>query len=386
MRLPAWTEKYRHLLKGSEDDFAARLGLQKGEESWMENSNSAEWKYEGEEPIKTLPEALAKCKADLGVWQVRDWTYNTWTVTAFPPDHPKGITRSNHQVKIWFKPVKISEEKLAEWLEARIKDKVRAWKPPILVQNKLVVSINIFDAHVDKLTSIHDTLLTNLQRFEDCFDRLLSRVEANTIYFPVGNDFFNSNAYYKTAAGTDQQNNSLEHECFEMALDVLVRCIDKAAQKGNVVVPIVQGNHDKDRIFYAGTVLARLYKGTNVKVDNEYNKLKIYREDKVLLAYHHGDRFKSESISNVIAADNPEAWAFSVCREIFFGHEHHEKSKELPGCTARWMKTMSKSDQWSKDNLYRNIPGVAAYVYSMDGWLYASVHERIYTNFTTNLG
>lgn len=278
-------------------------------------------------------------------------------------------------------------------LKDSLLEDIKKYKAPLFVPtkkdkddpNRYCAVINIYDAHIDKLCLIDETgvsfdssLSMNCLLFESYFDKLLSQVlmySPETIYFPVGNDFFNTNgASNATKKGTPQDVVTKFQEAFKQGLKALRRCIDKAAQHSKVIVPVIAGNHDEDQIFYLGEILEALYEGnTNVQILNTRHARKYVRFGRNLFGFAHGDK-EHKNISNLpllMAEECKAEWASTDFREWFLGDRHHKfefkfmRTKDFVGSTVRFLRSVTDADKWHHSSGYIGIPKTAeAFVYN----------------------
>ena len=111
---------------------------------------------------------------------------------------------------------------------------------------------------------------------------------------PIGNDGLNSEGYSRaTTKGTPQHDAEEWQETFRGYWKLLVIAIDYLSAFAPVDVIVVQGNHDFERMFYIGEVIASWYKDySSVTVDNSYDSRKYYRYGKNMLMFTHGDKEK----------------------------------------------------------------------------------------------
>jgi hypothetical protein len=110
------------------------------------------------------------------------------------------------------------------------------------------------------------------------------------ILLPLGNDFFNVNgAGEQTVNGTKQVEDTRWQKTFRKGRQLLVELIDMCAQVAPVDVLIIPGNHDRERMFYAGDALECWYhKSPDVSIDNGANMRKYYPFGRNLIGFTHG--------------------------------------------------------------------------------------------------
>jgi hypothetical protein len=265
----------------------------------------------------------------------------------------------------------------------------RAIKP-----KKSCAIINLFDAHIDKISVLGDhTLEENCKAFEEAFDKLLNSViiacDPEAFIIPVGSDFFNSNVFSGTTKkGTPQGANADPSESFRVGIRTYRNCIDKAAQYGVVKVPVIKGNHDEDTDFYLGHCLALVYENNeNVEVDDSKDQRKYYKYGENLFGFAHGDKEKRkvDQLPLIMAEEEKQLWADTTYREWYLGDIHHKveykftRGEDFVGCMVRFLRSVGGSgDQWHNDQGYIGIPKTAeAFVWSENNGMEA--------NFLVNL-
>jgi hypothetical protein len=130
-------------------------------------------------------------------------------------------------------------------------------------------------------------------------------------------------------------------------------------QTAPVDVLIVPGNHDRERMFYAGDALECWYHGhQSVLVDNGAQLRKYYSFGKNMILFTHGSEEKFTSLPGIMALEQPEMWGRTIHREAHVGDRHHKESlqqrlketleqrvKEIEGVTIRLMRSLSP-DEW----------------------------------------
>ena len=241
-------------------------------------------------------------------------------------------------------------------------------------RNNACAIINIFDAHLNKLCyhKKGQSLESNIKVFEDTFDELMSvslLYRPELIIFPVGGDFFHSdNLTISTTAGTQLNCIASPEEEFRQGVKVLRRCIDKASNITKVIVPVVEGNHDRNSSYFLGQILGAVYENNGVvTVDNSRNSRKYYTYGKNLFGFCHGDREvkKIDLLPLLMAEEKKDLWAKTKYRDWFIGDRHHKfeykfmRNKDFVGCSVRFLRSISGLDKWHTDMCYVGIPKTA---------------------------
>ena len=339
-----------------------------------ENENERRYVYEGTLSIQDLETAIEFFNIDLNIWEVDKWVANSWDVSM------KSGTKTNYQVKVFLKR---KTQEIKSFVEM-IKEEMNSYKIPEFVikkknslskdENKLGV-INLFDAHIDKFCIIgQGSLSKNIEVFENAFNLLLEkaiREGCSKILFPVGSDFWNSNALSETTKnGTPQVNVRIaEKDPFGVGTKAIRRCIDKASIYCEVIVLVLKGNHDEDTCKFAGELLSQIYENQErVTVENTTRQRKYFEWGKCLLGFAHGDKEKKKisELPLLMAEEQREAWGRTKFREFYLGDLHHKqefkflKTKDFIGCTVRFLRSVSVSlDQWHDDFGWIGVPKTA---------------------------
>jgi len=95
-------------------------GVNVSKNQWEENPDGANFEYIGEKSITTLEEALEFSKADLSIFEVERYVFNSWDVAM------AGGKRTNYQVKVWFTKKDQSITELVESFREKLS------KPPVI--------------------------------------------------------------------------------------------------------------------------------------------------------------------------------------------------------------------------------------------------------------
>jgi hypothetical protein len=228
--------------------------------------------------------------------------------------------------------------------------------------NKICAVVNLYDAHISVLT--HDsetgtstTIEKNIDKFEKCFDELLTTAAAfnpEIIVFPIGNDFLHENGIsYTTKKGTKLDVSGNHFDNYTKGLTLLRRCIDKCTQVARVYVPLVPGNHDSDVSNYLATALHQIFvNNQNVEIDDRRISRKYFRYGTNFIGFTHGENTKPEQLPLIMAVEQPHNFAETTERMWLTGHYHHLSEKEFPGVTVRTLRGLASTDKWHFDSGY----------------------------------
>ena len=252
----------------------------------------------------------------------------------------------------WHEMPQVKKEVL-DYIKARSnkvpKIKYKKCKDPICYE------ISLPDIHYGKITDESpETLEKNyLQAIVD-LHRKADGLNIEKFLLPVGNDGLNSEGMRRsTTKGTPQQDSMRWRESFRGYWHLVSRAIDYLTQFAPVDVIVVQGNHDFERMFYAGEVLAAIYyNNKNVNVNNNLESRKYYEYGINMIMFTHGDKEKAAELPLLIATEQPEMWSRSKIREVHCGHKHKEMLNEYMGTKVRFIPAICANDTWHKTQGY----------------------------------
>ena len=229
------------------------------------------------------------------------------------------------------------------------KVKYKKYKDPICYE------ISLPDIHYGKITDEPMNIIEKhyIQAIMDLHKKA-DGLEIDRFLLPVGNDGLNSEGMSRaTTKGTPQQDNMRWRESFRGYWHLVSKAIDYLAQFAPVDVIVVQGNHDFERMFYAGEVLDAIYKNNkNVTVDNSLDARKYYEYGINMIMFTHGDKEKTQELPLLIATEQPEMWSRAKVREIHCGHKHKEMLNEYMGTKVRFIPSICGNDLWHKTQGY----------------------------------
>jgi hypothetical protein len=252
----------------------------------------------------------------------------------------------------WHEQPQVKEE-LLNYIKTRSnkvpKIKYKKSKDPILYE------ISLPDIHYGKITDEPFNLIEKhyIAAIQD-LHRKADGLHIDRFLLPVGNDGLNSEGMSRaTTKGTPQQDNMRWRESFRGYWHLVTKAIDYLTQFAPVDVVVVQGNHDFERMFYAGEVLDAIYhKNKNVTVDNGLDARKYYEYGVNMIMFTHGDKEKPNELPLLIATEQPEMWSRAKVREIHCGHKHKEMLNEYMGTKVRFIPSICGNDLWHKTQGY----------------------------------
>ena len=289
-------------------------------------------------------------------------------------------------VKFWqtiggeqrFSIVTKKDEKSKHELKKEIEDFAAQYSPKVdkikwvgksstKYDDKCVYEISLPDIHYGKMTG--ETLEELEHHFMACVQDLVHKAEGLNIekfLLPIGNDGMNSEGMRRTTTkGTPQEDIADWKDTFRGYWKLMVKAVDYLKLKAPVHVIVVSGNHDFERMFYAGDVIAGWYKNDkNVTVDNSLEQRKYFEYGENMIMFTHGDKEKPAMIPLIMATEQPEMFARCQFREAHCGHLHKEMVNEYRGIKVRFLPSICSNDSWHKAMGYESKRTGQAHIWS----------------------
>ena len=242
--------------------------------------------------------------------------------------------------------------------------------------NPIAYEISLPDIHYGKL---HDL---NLTQVEDQYMlivkdlvRKASGLDIERFVLPIGNDGMNSEGMRRTTTkGTPQEESAGWKDTFRGYWQLITTAVDFLKEKAPVDIIVISGNHDFERMFYAGDVLSGWYRNdANVTVDNTYSSRKYYEYGQNMIMFTHGDKEKPADMPLIMATEKPEMFARTSHREVHCGHLHKEMVNEYRGIKVRFIPSICPNDEWHKQMGYEAKRTGQAYIWNkskgLEGYL-----------------
>jgi len=266
------------------------------------------------------------------------------------------------------------EEFAAEYSPETAKVKYEKYSDPV------VYEVSLPDIHYGKLhnLSLREVEEEYLAVVGDLIHKARG-LQIEKILLPIGNDGMNSEGLrMSTTKGTPQQDNGGWKDTFRGYCQLMVRTISYLTTIAPVDVLVISGNHDYERMFYAGDVLAGWFRNdANVNVDNNYSSRKYYEYGENMLLFTHGDKEKPADMPLIMATENPEMFARTKHREVHCGHLHKEMVNEYRGIKVRFLPSICPNDEWHKQMGYEAKRTGQAYIWNkqrgLEGYLQTNV-------------
>jgi len=304
-----------------------------------------------------------------------------------------GINRDDvSSVKFWqtmkgeqrFSVVTKSDKISVEELKKEIEEFTALYSPTVYKQSALFQNEDDGVAYEVSLPDIHYGKLTDLSmyavetQFLNTIYNLVDKAKGLNIekfILPIGNDGMNSEGMrLTTTKGTPQHDAVGWRESFQGYCNLITKAIDFLKTKAPVHVIVVSGNHDFERMFYAGDVIKGWYRNDkNVVVDNSMDSRKYVEYGVNMLMYTHGDKEKPSEMPLIMATEQPEMFARCPVREVHCGHLHKEMVNEYRGIKVRFIPSICANDEWHKTMGYSALRTGQAYIWSktngLEGYL-----------------
>jgi hypothetical protein len=215
----------------------------------------------------------------------------------------------------------------------------------------IAYEISLPDLHYGKMHSktLNEIESEFLQVIHELVDKA-SNLDIEKFILPIGNDGMNSEGLRQTTTkGTPQQDSAGWKDTFRGYWNLIVRAIDYLKEIAPVDVIVISGNHDYERMFYVGDVLAGWYRNDeNVVIDNLESSRKYVEYGVNMIMFTHGDKEKPNDIPLIMATEQPEMFARTLHREAHCGHFHKEMLNEYRGVKVRFIPSICPNDEWHK--------------------------------------
>jgi len=305
--------------------------------------------------LKTVDELLSYSKIDTDVWEPIKVVTNSWGSEKYPC----------FQIKVWLKKIETQKDINIDEVCENIIKKIGKYSVPSVIKRKkekesLMWEVGLVDHHLGQLSwgkevGFNYDLKIAKKLFEEAIDYLISTVDKykiDKVLYHFGQDFYNVDSQFnKTAAGTVQDEESRWQKSFEEGVEIHVDAINKLKQIADVDAIQVSGNHDIERIQYAGSVIKAWFRNDkNVKIDNRPITRKYYRYGKNLIGFTHGKDIKLDRLLGLMPIEAKEDWGKCKNYEWKLGHIHSNHIKktltEKNGIIVKNLPTLASVDAW----------------------------------------
>lgn len=242
--------------------------------------------------------------------------------------------------------------------------------------------LNFFDVHFAKLAHIEES--GEEYNYKIARDRMINSVLEykkrfndryfESIYFAIGQDFFNSEPTGATVNNTRQDNDVRYSVMFENGVNALIDVIEILKTMGKTIyIPLIQGNHSGYTEYYAAQFLKAWYRNDDtVIIDATVTPRKYYKYGVNLFGFTHNSEEKNR-IYTLMQIEASKYWSETIERTWFTGHLHSEDVKETSGVYIRQAPTLCSTDAWHKKKGYVNpIKRTQGFIYDYNDGLIES--------------
>lgn len=238
-------------------------------------------------------------------------------------------------------------------------------------EDPIAYEISLPDIHYGKLVDVANPYDFQEKEYITVVENLVAKaagLEIERFILPIGNDGLNSEGMRMTTTkGTPQQDYMDWKKSFRGYWKLIVYTIDYLKQIAPVDVIVVSGNHDYERMYYVGDVVAGWFRNDpNVSVDNSDDPRKYYQYGVNMMMFTHGDKEKAQNIPLIMATEQPEMFAATSHREAHCGHFHKEQVNEYRGIKVRFVPSICPNDSWHKQMGYDSKRTGQAYIWSKE--------------------
>ncbi len=366
-----------------------------GSSGWIETEGQATFTgtAPGEE-LKTLAEVLARCKADLSVWQVKRHTLKHWSTAmkkkilvdsktgkewvegvpfVGPPTAThREITVINTGWTIEFEHKNDYKERLVEMLKKSIYPLPQLDRKLAKRSANYVAEFMITDHHLGKegldpktckpIWSIDEAM----SEYQKVIEFGLSKLDLDNIsefWLPTGNDLLHvENGYGTTTSGTRVSGDMLWLNLFRYGKEAVSLAIDTLSRYAPVKVYFIPGNHDQSGVLSMSEVISALFQhNENVKVICSGKGREWATFGNNLIGWHHGNKCDARKAHTMMITDVPNLLHNNQYRAMHVGHTHRSAKTETVtlntlneelGLVFEICPSLTPLDAWHNDNLY----------------------------------
>lgn len=112
----------------------------------------------------------------------------------------------------------------------------------------------------------------------------------------------------------------------------------------------VKGNHDPTAHIAVLLALQEHFANNpRIQIIGSENEFRVVSWGACAAFPHHGDTLKWPELKDVFADQFPDEWAAAKAhRHIMTAHFHHDRKRDLIGCTAEQFRTLHRPNNWAK--------------------------------------
>lgn len=339
---------------------------------------------------KTPETILKKLGYDPTVWSLEEWRFGTWEVAM--KDEEENRLCTTVRAKLKPRVAEVSREIVLEAAASVLKSGViplSVSEPSysnVLDKNKLL-EMTAVELHFGKLAHKFDTgenydHKIARARFEAIVEDVVTtqlHEKADTLFVPLGSDFFNTDTVtHTTTMGTPQDNDLRWKKLFLLGLEMWSQAIATYRERFNHIdIYYKAGNHDRMSSFYLFVALSQLFKDDpKVTFNHDFKPTLCYQWGKCAIFLNHGDkkgvnkRPGSNQLLRSIPQEFPREWGESVHRELHLDHLHTEYMyDDQYGIVLRRAPSASGTDEWHYENRYLATPKYQYYIWDKESGL-----------------
>lgn len=169
----------------------------------------------------------------------------------------------------------------------------------------------------------------------------------------------------RTSSGHQLDTDGRHSKIVKASFEIVRRLIDNALIKHDTVYFYsVAGNHSENSSIYLKAFLSAWYRNEPRVIIYEPHVAQQYHIfGKNILGFSHGHELKPQRASEVLIADNHEAFSNSEYRYFHFGHFHSGHTVEGPLCITEVHKNIIPRDKWADSMGFRGHIGQAKSIF-----------------------
>lgn len=348
-------------------------------------------KYTGEASL------LEAAGLDPSIWRVHKVNTTKGSVWMYEGDNP--VERPLWFIKAEFRRVvsEVTHDSYAILSKKLPKLKLGSYKRS-KPKHPSVLELSLTDHHFGKLCwgpevgKDYDTTIAERywhSAVEKCLSKIGDLTSISEIVFPCGGDFYHAD----TRAGTTESGTQVDCDgryakVYAAGISAFIKAVESCRSVAPVRIVWVPGNHDFMSSYWLVQVIKQAFAGAkDVIVDDSPKARKYYQFGKCLIGWCHGNNERHTALPQIMATEQPEAWAKSpACKEWHLGHFHQTKAThyvgthENGGVTVRILPSLAGTDAWHSSKGYvmsrhATQAFVYDYEYGMTGSFFVSTEE-----------
>ena len=277
--------------------------------------------------IKTIDEIVEYSKIDTSIWEPYKMITNPWG----------SETNACFQIKVWWQRIAGTEINVDQLCD-NIINRIEKYSPPAIIKRKpakdaFLWEVGIVDHHLGQFSwgkevGFKYDVKEAETIYNNAIDFLIDKIKpynVGKILYHFGQDFYNVNSQFnQTVAGTPQDEDGRWQRSFDKGVMVHINAINKLKQIADVDAIQIKGNHDEERIQYAGSVVKAWFRNDkNINIDNRPISRKYYRYGKNLIGFSHAETISMDRLLGLMPIEAKEDWSKCEHYSWHLGHLHH---------------------------------------------------------------